>query len=72
MYVVGKRNMPESYVHMNYTSQMKKYVGVFPPEMREWAGLGKAASQVVKVSLAEHAVFEEGQLSEEHLRHLSQ
>lgn len=40
--------------------------------MRVWAGLGKAASQMVKVSLAEHAVFEEGQLPEEHLRHLSQ
>lgn len=36
------------------------------------ASLGKAASQMVKVSLAEHAVLKEGQLPEEHLRHLSQ
>ena len=42
------------------------------PEMGVWAGLGKAASQMVEVSLAEHAVLEEGQLPEEHLRHLSQ
>lgn len=37
-----------------------------------WAGLGEAASQMVEVPLAEHAVLKEGQLSEEHLRHLSQ
>lgn len=42
------------------------------PEVRVWAGLGKAASQMVKVSLTKHAVLEEGQLPEEHLRHLSQ
>lgn len=39
--------------------------------MGAWAGLSKAASQMVEVSLTEHAVFEEGQLPEEHLRHLS-
>lgn len=40
--------------------------------MGVWAGLSKAAPQMVEVSLAEHAVLEEGQLPEEHLRHLSQ
>lgn len=40
--------------------------------MGVWAGLGKASPQMVEISLAEHAVFEEGQLPEEHLRHLSQ
>lgn len=47
-------------------------VRVFLPEMGVWAGLGKAASQMVEVSLAEHAVLEEGQLAEEDLRSLSQ
>lgn len=36
------------------------------------AGLGKAAFQMLEVSLAEHAVLKEGQLPEEDLRHLSQ
>lgn len=40
--------------------------------MGMWAGLGKATSKMVEVSLAEHAVFKESKLSEEHLRHLSQ
>lgn len=40
--------------------------------MGVWARLGKASPQMVEISLAEHAVFEEGQLPEEHLRHLSQ
>lgn len=44
----------------------------FLPEMGVWAGLGKAASEMMEVSLTEHAVLEEGQLPEEHLRHLSQ
>lgn len=46
-------------------------VCVFLPEMGVRAGLGKAASQMVEVSLAEHAVFKESKLPEEHLRHLS-
>lgn len=45
---------------------------VFLPEVGVWAGLGKAVPQMVKVSLTKHAVLEEGQLPEEHLRHLSQ
>ena len=40
--------------------------------MRQWAGLGKAASKMVEVSLTKHAVLERGQLAEEHLRHLGQ
>lgn len=40
--------------------------------MGYWAGFGKAASQMMKVSLAKHAVLENGELTEEHLRHLSQ
>lgn len=39
------------------------------PEMGMGAGLGKASPQMVEISLVEHAVFEEGQLLEEHLRH---
>lgn len=35
------------------------------------AGLGKASPQMVEISLVEHAVFEEGQLLEENLRHTS-
>lgn len=63
-----------SYVHMNYKSPRTKYATVFflLPEMGVWAGLGKATSQMVEVSLAKHAVLEEDQLPEEDLRHLSQ
>lgn len=57
---------------MNYNSPMTRCVCVFLPEMGAWAGLGEATSQMVEISLAEHAVFEEGQLLKEHLRHLSQ
>lgn len=42
------------------------------PEVGVRAGLGEAASQVLEVSAAEHAVLEEGQLPEEHLRQLGQ
>lgn len=40
------------------------------PEMRMRARFSKATPQILKVSLTEHAVFEEGKLMEEHLRHL--
>lgn len=71
--IVAKRKCAcELRPHELYLTEEEICPCVFPPEMRVWAGLGKAASQMVKVSLAEHAVFEEGQLPEEHLRHLSQ
>lgn len=40
--------------------------------MGVWTGLCKASSQMLEVSLTEHAVFEGGQLLKEHLRDLSQ
>ena len=42
------------------------------PEVGVRAGFSEVGSQMVEVSLAEHAVLEETQLPKEHLRHIGQ